>query len=238
MDMGIPDLPFDRTQRRIILVILAALVLILAAFAYAFHQASVAKAYQTQAVQAQQREKLAVDAAKVSDQKALVAQQASQSAALVTQHRLAVFQAAPLPPPPKPAPAEDADLAKGLVTAGLAPGLTLFRPGGPSSLSRPDAVLVWNWSQDSARVPPLMARLGAAESLVDGQAQENQALKTENVLAFQARDDWKNAHGAADDRAEALQKEVKALHRAGTAVKLGTAAVVAGYVIRFLVRRK
>ena len=228
----------SRPRASLILGLALAVAFIVGLFAYAIHQKGQAKAWQTRAEQAAQQEQLLVAAAKEADQKASQAHQVSQADEKVTQTLQVAYQKAPLPPDPAPAPAEDAALAKGLESAGLKADLTIFRTPGGSSLNREDAVLAWTWSQEAAQVPIFKTRLAAADGLVAGQARETQALKAENLLAYQSVDTWKAAHGAADDQVVALNQEVKALHRAGTAAHVGAAAVVIAIVVRSLTRGK
>ncbi len=219
---------------------LATLVLILAGFGfYARHQKDVAAAYRSQAAQAQVQEAQAVQVAQDARSQALKITAERDQATREVRRLGQALAAAQRPPAPAPAPAGDAELTKGLETAGLKIGLVLFRGNGPSTLEHQDAVRVWDWNAQALRVPALELRLGAAEDLVNGQAKESEALKGEVLAWTTSSDRWQAAHGASALREEALQGEVKALHKAATADKWKTAgelflALLAGYVLRGL----
>lgn len=237
--MNAPATSLSRTQVWLILALAVAFALLVGLGAYALHQRQVAQAWQTQADTAKDRADALTQQAKAADLRVKV-DRAETTALYQEVDRLEVaLKAVPKPPKALPPPAADPDLGWGLETAGMHPGLAIApRGSAPSTLEREDAELAWSWHQETLRVPLLEQRLDVAEHLVESQDVAAQALKKENLDTAAARDLWRSANGAQLDRAEALQNEVKALHRAGTAVEVGAAVVVTALIVRSLARGK
>lgn len=90
------------------------------------------------------------------------------------------------PPKPKPAPETNKDLETVIVKFGLADGLSVLDSTRPSVLGRPDALKVYEWASQSARVAPLEDRLSASEALIGGLKTEVEAKGREAQVTFVA----------------------------------------------------
>lgn len=215
----------------------AGLALLLAVAGLILHQHRLATAAGTRAAAAEAREQAAVRGALNATARASLDRQESARLAEENQHLQAALRARPRPPRPVPAPVEDPALAQGLQQAGLREGLTVVRSEGASSLVREDASLVWDWSQQAGRVPALELRLDAAEHLVEGQAAETGALKTEVKDLDLAATTWQETYRAGQERNQALQDQVRAVLRVNTGLKVGAVVLITYEVVKALVRR-
>lgn len=168
--------------------------------------------YQKQAaiVEAQRQASIAekAGAAEAIHKAARAAAEQQAQAALQDVARLKTQVAAhPVPPAAEPVPA---DASAGVVVAGLQSlGLTPEPIQAPLAvgLTLPDGRTVLQWGREAQRIPPLVARLGALETLA--QAQEG---ATSALLRQQAATD--QALTAADTRADAQQRRAELLQRA------------------------
>ena len=237
--MESPVSPTTRSPFGLVGLVLTLLVALVGLGAYAAFHLKQANALQVQADTAKARAKTLTQEASETDSRADGDQAKSNAAEQEVDCLTMAFQAAPRPPKALPPPAADPALAQGLEAAGMHPGLAVAPVGlAPSTLERGDAELAWRWNQESLRVPLLERRLDVAEQLVASQDVAAQALKKEALDTAAARDLWRSANGAQLDRAEALQAEVTALHKAGTALKVTGATAVVALVVRALVRGK
>lgn len=74
----------------------------------------------------------------------------------------------PMPPKPQPAPQTTPELETVIVSFGFTPGLSVLDSTGPSSLGRPDALKVYEWASQAARVAPLEDRISAQGAVIGG----------------------------------------------------------------------
>ncbi len=202
---------------------------------------AVAAHYKGQAAEAVQKATLAEGRAQALEgiaqgKDAAMAEAAAQSKAIAAENVAlkAKLASRPLPPPAAPAPADDGSLGTGLVSAGLLSGLQIHAGLVPSNLAHADAVKVWDWQAEAARVPPLMARLTASEELNAGQERQVQSVSLERDAAAQAREAWKASASEEQRRADFEAGARKDLQKALDAEKtkrrlLVLGALAAGY---------
>jgi hypothetical protein len=206
------------SRNRILLEIGVALIGIIVGLGiYASHQAQIAKTAETLATEAGKREQVWKDQAADSDRSAAMNEDKVRQRESEIRVLQAKFDSLPKPAPPVPAPAADADLASGLMKAGISPGFAVKE--APGQLGRLDASLVWKWHEDALRLAPTEDRLDASMALNAGQSAALDAQKSLVIDLQTSRDAWKRATGASDERAEQFRKESKALTKALTAEK-------------------
>lgn len=90
------------------------------------------------------------------------------------------------PPKPKPAPETNKELETVIVRFGFAEGLSVLDSTQPSVLGRPDALKVYEWASQAARVAPLEDRLDASGALIEGLKGEVKAKDVEVKATFVA----------------------------------------------------
>jgi uncharacterized coiled-coil protein SlyX len=94
----------------------------------------------------------------------------------------------PYPPKPAPAPQTNPELESVLVKFGLGEGLGVVLDT-PSRLAHADALKVYDWASEAARVAPLEDRVSAQGALIDGMkiqvnAEQIRADKTGEALTI------------------------------------------------------
>jgi uncharacterized coiled-coil protein SlyX len=116
----------------------------------------------------------------------------------------------PYPPKPKPAPETNKELETVIVKFGLADGLSVLDSTSPSTLGRPDALKVYEWASQAARVAPLEDRLSASEALIGGLKTEVSAKDTEVKATFTALSKTTDQLILTKEQAKVFQQQAQA----------------------------
>lgn len=236
----------QRWRRAAVLLPIVGLLFIGGLGWYARVQRARATAADLLATEAGKREAIWKEQAEDADRAAAFSEEKVQQHEAVIRELQARLDRIPRPPAPRPAPAEDAPLAAGLVEAGMVHGLQVLQqvpgPEGqnrPSTLGAFDARLAWTWKEAALRLPPVESRLEATSALNEALTRQVGAVQDQAAQLATARDAWKRATGACDERAEALAKETRALQRSLRAERWQKWAMVGGAaVVGFYAGRK
>lgn len=148
----------------------------------------------------------------------------------VLEDRLA---ARPKPPKPQPAPATSVELEQVIVKFGLMEGLAVLEEAKPSVLGRSDALKVYEWASQAARVAPLEDRGDALEALVGGLKGEVAAKDNEIKVAGSVIKITTEELGLTKQQVQVLEKAAKASARKAWLQKwlYAGGAAVTGYLI-------
>lgn len=114
------------------------------------------------------------------------------------------------PPKPKPAPETNKELETVIVKFGFADGLSVLDSTSPSVLGRPDALKVYEWASQAARVAPLEDRLSASEALIGGLKTEVAAKDVETKATFNALSKTTDQLLLTQEQAKTFQKQAQA----------------------------
>ena len=116
----------------------------------------------------------------------------------------------PVPPKPKPAPVTTPELETVIVSFGFAQGLSVLDSSVPSQLGRPDALKVYEWASQAARVAPLEDRLSAQDGLIGGLKGEVAAKDAEVKATFGALSKTTDQLVLTQEQAKVFQKQAQA----------------------------
>lgn len=139
----------------------------------------------------------------------------------------------PVPPQPKPAPDTLPELSSVLVNFGLTSDLTILEAQGKTILNRPDALKVYDWASQAARVPGLQEHIAGQGALIDG-------LKSDGAFKDKVIDSQKvvidvttKELGLTKQQVGVIQKEAVASARAAKIQKwlYAGGALVTGYLV-------
>ena len=116
----------------------------------------------------------------------------------------------PMPPKPKPAPATNPELETVIVSFGFTPGLSVQDSVQSSVLGRPDALKVYEWASQAARVAPLEDRIDAQDGLIGGLKGEVAAKDAEVKATFGALSKTTDQLVLTQEQAKVFQKQAQA----------------------------
>ena len=163
--------------------------------------------------------------------------EAATSTANAASKRVVELEAAlakkPMPPRPKPAPETLPELQTVIVSFGFTPGLTILDSAMPSTLGRPDALKVYDWASQAARIAPLEDRLSASEAVIGGLKQEVAAKDAVVKTSFDALSKTTDQLLLTQEQAKVFEKQAKVQAKRALLQKwlYAGGALLTGYVV-------